>query len=289
MSRPPTRFVRPVLALALPLLATAGSARAGLTHRYSFDDGTANDSVGTAHGVVVNGAPVAGGRIDFNANTGQPAQSLSTAQYVDLPNQIARTPALTLETWATYRGGGVFQQIASFGTGTAGEIQPGQAVPPYLGREYVALIPAAGVSSGSPTSGTAWGTIRSEIPPSGAPREEAVASPGALALNREYHIAYAVDYPNRTAALYLDGVEAARRDITLDPSQHDQVNNWLGRSQWSPDPFFRGAVNEFRVYDHALTPAEAAASFTRGPGAVPEPATPAAFALAGALLLLRRR
>ena len=42
----------------------AGSAEAALTHRYSFNDGTANDSVGTAHGTLIgtNGS-IAGGQL----------------------------------------------------------------------------------------------------------------------------------------------------------------------------------------------------------------------------------
>jgi hypothetical protein len=44
-------------------------------------------------------------------------------------------------------------------------------------------------------------------------------------------------------------------------------NNWLGRSQW-PDPVFDGLFNEFRIYDHALTPGEVGADFIVGPDAV---------------------
>jgi len=102
-----------------------------------------------------------------------------------------------------------------------------------------------------------------------------------------HHVAYVVDYPSRTSALYLDGAEVARLAISLDPSQFDQVNDWLGRSQW-PDPFFNGSINEFRIYDRALTPAEVAASFAAGPDGLPEPAALATMAFAAPLLLRRR-
>jgi hypothetical protein len=274
-----------LLAAAAAVLAVPAPARAELTHRYSFNDGTANDSVGGAHGVIVNAAPVSGGQINFSGNTGQFSQPIRTAQYVDLPNQIARMPTLTLETWATYRGGTGWQEIATFGTGTAGEIRPGQDVPAgYAGRDYVALIPASGAG------GTAWGTIRRDVPP-GAPLEQPAIAPQPLALNREYHFAYTVDFTARTAALFIDGVEAVRREITIDPSLQDQVNNWLGRSQWTPDPFFNGSINEFRIYNTALTAQEAAESYRLGPDVVPEPsaATISLASVAAACSMRRRR
>jgi hypothetical protein len=68
------------------------------------------------------------------------------------------------------------------------------------------------------------------------------------------------------------------------------VNDWLGRSQFSPDPFFNGSINEFRIYDQALSGAEVAASFAAGPDTiVPEPSG-VVLALVGGLsaLVLRR-
>jgi hypothetical protein len=53
---------------------------------------------------------------------------------------------------------------------------------------------------------------------------------------------------------------------------HD-VNNWLGRSNYSADNMLNGSINEFRIYDHAFNADQAMESFLRGPGEVPEPAT----------------
>jgi len=265
----------------VPLFMTpAVPAGAAMTHRYSFNDGTARDSVGGANGVPVNGASIANRQLNL-ANGAVP--NPATFQYVDLPNQIARTPALTLETWVTDGGSGLFAEIASFGTGTGGERQPGEGIPTggFIGTEYVALIPNLPYNQ---RVGLA-GTIRNV-----AVIEQPLVAPPPLPLNVEHHIAYAVDFPNREAALYLDGARVGLRTIDIDPSQLDQVNNWLGRSQWSPDALFNGSINEFRVYDTALSAADVAASFARGPDAVvPEPATLCAGALAGVVLLRRRR
>jgi hypothetical protein len=262
-------------------LLLAPAAHGSLTHRYSFNDGTANDSVGGAHGVPIHSPQVAGGSVNF-ANNGLSDNPL-TGQYIDLPNQIARTPALTLETWVTYRGGRTFQEIASFGTGSAGELQPDTPNPAtgaVYGTDYIALIPSMNYNNREAT----YGTIRRATP-----EEQPTGSAAPMSLNAEHHLVYAVDYPGRTSVLYIDGQEVGRRTITIDPSLHDQVNDWLGRSQWSPDPFFNGSINEFRIYDHALSASDAAASFAAGPDAVvPEPSSAVLF-LIGALPMLRRR
>jgi hypothetical protein len=51
------------------------------------------------------------------------------------------------------------------------------------------------------------------------------------------------------------------------------VNNWLGRSNYSSDNTLNGSIDEFRIYDHAFTADEALQSFLRGPDVVAEPAT----------------
>ena len=267
--------------LAVLVAVAPAFAGAALSHRYSFNDGTARDSAGAAHGVAVNGPRIANGQVNF-ANGAFVSDPL-TGQYVDLPNQIARTPALTLETWVTDRGSGTFAEIASFGTGTAGERQPGVANPAagFIGTEYVALIPSLNYNGQQGLTGTVRNLAVVEQP---------LVAPPPLPRSAEHHVAYAVDFPTRTAALFLDGAEVGRRTISIDPSQFDQVNDWLGRSQWSPDALFNGSINEFRIYDTALSAAEVSASFARGPDAVvPEPSTLCAGASAGLLLLLRRR
>jgi len=34
------------------------------------------------------------------------------------------------------------------------------------------------------------------------------------------------------------------------------TQNWLGRSQWSGDGYYQGQIDEFRIYDRALTAGE---------------------------------
>ncbi len=45
----------------------------------------------------------------------------------------------------------------------------------------------------------------------------------------------------------------------------NDINNWLGRSQYDTDPAFRGSYLEFRIYEAALTAAQIELSFAEGP------------------------
>lgn len=51
---------------------------------------------------------------------------------------------------------------------------------------------------------------------------------------------------------------------------------WLGKSQWSADPYFAGDFDEFRIYEGVLSDGEVAMNYELGPEAVlhPEPEQP---------------
>ena len=58
------------------------------------------------------------------------------------------------------------------------------------------------------------------------------------------------------------------------PSNLDDVNNWLGRSNWAGDSNTDATYNEFRIYDYALNDAQVQRNLIDGPNTltiVPEP------------------
>ncbi len=57
--------------------------------------------------------------------------------------------------------------------------------------------------------------------------------------------------------LYVDGAQVASSpEIWMAPYQFGHTtHNWLGRSQYRGDPFFKGRMQDFRIYSGALTPA----------------------------------
>src|SRR5947209_5502625 len=84
-SRAARSMIRSAAVLAAIVPTCAQPCSAALTHRYSFNDGTADDSVGTANGELVNGAPVIAGQLVFNPNTNNGiSTNIATGQYVNL-------------------------------------------------------------------------------------------------------------------------------------------------------------------------------------------------------------
>jgi hypothetical protein len=65
--------------------------------------------------------------------------------------------------------------------------------------------------------------------------------------------------------LYLDGDEAGSKALSGSLSGIHDINNWLGRSQYSSDADFGGTLYEFRVYNAALTAGQIALSYGDGP------------------------
>jgi hypothetical protein len=60
------------------------------------------------------------------------------------------------------------------------------------------------------------------------------------------------------AVLYVDGVQVGTNTaVTLRPTDLGKTsNNYIGRSQFSADPYLDGDIDEFRVYSRALSSSE---------------------------------
>jgi hypothetical protein len=269
--------------VVLLVSSLATPAQAGLTHRYSFNDGTAKDSVGGADGVAVNGAGFAGGQLVFNpaVNNGI-TTSPAFGQYVDLPNGLAKTRSLTLEVWFTYRGGNAWQRILDFGNTNMGEILPSNKTDRvYSAVGYMILVPQS-------SAGRLHGQIT--IASSGSLSDTDYVTPNtSVSTGVEHHLVFTHDPDEHLERMYLDGVLAGTSVADVDPSTTQYTNFWLGRSNFGLDPFFNGTINEFRIYDGALSTADVAQSFARGPDSVPEPSVLGAGLVAAVVVVTGRR
>jgi hypothetical protein len=241
---------------------------AGPVHRWSFD-GNANDSVGTQHGTLMNGATISGGRVILDG----------TDDFVNLNgNDIAAigavNGAITLEGWATTE--------ASTGA-WARLIDLGDTNPGALGRNYLFISPTA---AGAVTRGSI-----SDADP-GFNHEEFTDGPiQNNGLTKHYAMVF--DDANNEMTLYIDGTLVSSNLMTIPLSAISPNLGYLAKSLY-PDAYLRGNIDEMRIYNYALNANHVLGNYENGPdfiNAVPEPSSyaMAAFGIAGLIGVVRRR
>jgi len=218
----------------------------GLLHRYSFNEvqgqRTAIDSVGGAHGTVSGTA----------AFTGAGALTLSgTDGYVNLPNGlISGQNSVTFESWLTWNGGGNWQRIFDFGDNDQGENNQGN------GLTYIIMTPKS-----------SDGVLRFAVSTNSGNGEMPTVWTNALPIGQPTHVAVSYDFISGTAILYVNGQRVSTGPATIPLSGINDVNVWLGRSNW-PDPNLNASLDEFRIYGGVLSDSAVAASYAVGPDAL---------------------
>ncbi len=98
------------------------------------------------------------------------------------------------------------------------------------------------------------GPMRFAITTGGSGAEEQATAPDTLP-GGWHHVAVTINANIRTIVLYLDG-EIVARTTAAALTPHDlgiTGNNWLGRSQYAADAYFRGSLDDFRIYNYALS------------------------------------
>ena len=175
------------------------------------------------------------------------------SQYVTLPNNINTNLAdFTIATWVYLNGTqGYWSRLFDFGVAN---VPPGA---PSVPMRYMFLAPSAGVMTFTITVGSGGG-------------QQSVNSSSVVPINGWHHVA--VTLAGTACSLYVDGAQVGSGTITITPSQLGSLNaNYLGKSQWSADPYLSGRVDDFRIYNGALSTDQIAALVAAYPVQPPAP------------------
>ena len=220
-----------------------------LIHRYSFNNGTANDSVGTANGTFSNAsgnASIANGQLILVGSSGD---------YVDLGPGIITTTnitagALTFEAWATFNpANGAWARLFDFGN-----------ISGSSGGNYIFLT-----ANNAANGGNARLAVTDTMP--GGSGEAGFNLNNLLGQTNIHLVAVFNPSPARQfLGLYTNGVLAASASTGGNYiASINDVFSFLGHSLWSGDAWLNGSINEFRIYDGELDKFQIAASFQAGP------------------------
>ena len=181
-------------------------------------DGSGNGNHGTATGTPSYTTGHSGQAIDLDGSD----------DYATLPADLFSTTDITIMAWIYWNGGSSWQRIFDFGGGTS---------------EYMFLSPSSGSS-----------TLRFAITDGSG---EQLVETTAFTSNLWTHVA--VRIAGSTATLFVGGSSAASNTgMTLSPADITCNNNLIGDAQFAADPLFDGRIDEFMVYNYALTDTEIA-------------------------------
>lgn len=209
-------------------LTVPAAAQGPLLASYSFEDASKNRlkdaSPNGYNGTLVKGASyVKGGK------NGKMAVLNGKDGYVNLPGAVADAQDFTFAGWVKWDGGGAWQRIMDFGKGMEG---------------HMFLTPSQGQG--------AQFTIHREG------KDQSILTSSPLPTGKWVHVA--VTIAGDTGTLYLDGKPAGtNKEMTYNPRELKTSEAWLGRSRFASDPYFKGSLDEVRIYDKALSAAEIAA------------------------------
>ena len=216
----------------LPALDPVDPGTANLTHSYTFENGTANDSVGQAHGRLVGGVAIVNGALVITAQD----------QWMEMPGNIIAMNTydeVTIEAWYTPTAGAntSWSMLAYFGDSVGGNGVNGYFITSARGDN----VSRAAISIGNTTN--PWATE------SGANGPE--YDDGIL-----HHMVSTINATDIT--LYIDGELIAGTPLSAQNhiSGISQNLAYLAKGGYTGDPEWIGAIHEFNIYNRALTAAE---------------------------------
>jgi hypothetical protein len=223
-----------------------GQPESALIHRYDFE-GTGTvvlDRVSNMHGEIRGGAELDGvGSVVLDGSD----------HYVALPSGlISGLNAVTFAAWLEWQSvpARCWQRILDFGNNDSMEVDGAGNVTSSI------FVTPSNCSHNVLTAVVDF-----------VDSQETIRALEPLPADAVSFVALVYDEPNGRFELFYDGDLVASAVPGRRLSEIDDVNNWLGRSQWIQDQivFLRARYLEFRIYDRGLSIGEISEMAERGP------------------------
>ncbi|MFC4100247.1 LamG-like jellyroll fold domain-containing protein [Paenibacillus xanthanilyticus] len=217
--------------------APAQASTEDLLLHYTFDgegDAAWKDASGHGH----DGTPHGGAAWSATGKTGGALDLNGTNGYLQLPDGLlAQQHNVTVAAWVNADTLGAWSRVFDLGTSDTN----------YM---FLSLRDHEG-------------NARFGVRPSGS-GESTLIGPAFPNSKSWQHVAAVID--GNTYTLYFNGIQVASvSNVQVDPSELGQTNrNYLGKSQFSADPYFDGRIDDFRIYSRALSGTELAGIATGG-------------------------
>jgi hypothetical protein len=213
-------------------------AQPALAHRYSF---TSNvwDSIGMAHGMLIGNATITNNALTL---TGTPGD------YVNLPGGlVSGSSAATIEFWATLGVNGNWARVFNFGD-----------ISNSAGQNFLSFSPHTASGTAQLGLATTAGTLN-------------LSTPGTFD-NLALQVDCIMDPANGYNAIYTNGILlSAVTNATPPLNGVSTAWSFVGRSLFGTDAWLNATIDELRIYDGRLTPAEITANELSGPNALALP------------------
>jgi autotransporter-associated beta strand protein len=220
-------------------VVSAGTLRLGTTlaHRWSFDDGTANDSIGAAHGTLYGTASVSGGKLRLSGSSGNNRMETVAFNHTLGPDK-------TLVSWCTLDNPAVRYN--------------GSVLSVVDGAAFDGIVYAENATNQWRNGSDHWKRT------AGSGADETLADPNEIMMA----ITYESGAANRIK-LYRNG----SLYMQYNPNNNNPLTNFTATTKALIGPrwittdggYINGTVNEARVYRSALTEEQIAAMAAAGP------------------------
>ncbi len=203
-----------------------------LKHQYAFEDGTANDGVGQAHGKLVGGAAIVDGAMITAVQD----------QWMEMPGDVIAMNTykeVSIAAWYTPKAGANtgYTMLAYFGDSVNGFGANGYFMCSARGDN----VSRTGISIGNTSA--PWSA---ESGTNGKEYDDGLPHLMVSTINAT------------NITLYIDGamIATAPLSATNKISGISQKLVYLAKGGYTGDPEWIGAIQEFRIYDKALTSGE---------------------------------